>query len=125
MGYAQTLQQRRRCFIKGAATVAAIFLAASACGAQVTPAGQAPEAAWTEELNKYPGLLEEFCRLVERLQSNVPFPSARGESRLLPLLPAAWLFMACRAASLHDGGRVCGAATSRSHDLYRGWLGIQ
>src|SRR2546426_5438958 len=33
--------------------------------------------------------------------------------------------MASRAASLHGRGGICGAATSRSHDLDRGELGIQ
>ena len=87
MGFAQTLQQRLHCLINSALTAAAILFAASACGAQVAPAGQAPEAAWTQELNKYPGLLEEFGRLVEKLQSNVQFPPPRRESHLLPLLP--------------------------------------
>jgi len=87
MGFARTLQQRQRYFINCALTAAAIFLAALACSAQVAPAGQAPETAWTQELNKYPGLLEEFGRLVEKLQSNVQFPPPRPESHLLPLLP--------------------------------------
>jgi type IV pilus assembly protein PilA len=94
MGFAQTLQQRRRCFIKCALAVAAIFLAASACGAQVAPVGQAPEVAWTQELNKYPGLLDEVGRLVVKLQSNVQFPPPRAESHLLPLLPESTMFYA-------------------------------
>lgn len=87
----QTLQQRRRYFVRCAVTVAAILFLASACDAQaqVTPKSQTPEAPWTQELKKYPGLLEEFGRLFEKLQSNVQFPAARGESRLLPLLPEA------------------------------------
>jgi type II secretory pathway pseudopilin PulG len=43
-----------------------------------------------QEMNtKYPGLWAEFGRLFEKLQKNVQFPAARGESRLLPLLPEA------------------------------------
>src|SRR6202166_2067000 len=87
MGFARTLQQRRHCFIKWALTVAAILFAASSCKAQAAPAGQAPEVAWTQELNKYSGLLEEFGRLVVKVQSNVQFPPSRRESHLLPLLP--------------------------------------
>jgi len=87
MGFARTLQQRQPYFINCALTAAAIMLAASACSAQVAPAGQAPETAWTQEVNKYPGLLEEFGRLVEKLQSNVQFPPPRPESHVLPLLP--------------------------------------
>ena len=87
MGFARTLQQRHRCFVKSALTAAAILVGASACGAQVAPAGQAPELAWTQELNKYSGLLQEFGQLVEKVQSNVQFPPPRPESHLLPLLP--------------------------------------
>jgi type IV pilus assembly protein PilA len=87
MGFAVTLLRRRHCLIKGALAVTAIFLTASASSAQVAPAGQAAEAPWTQELNKYPGLLEEVGRLVVKLQSNVQFPPPRGASHLLPLLP--------------------------------------
>ncbi len=87
MGYAQTLQQRRRYFIKCATIIAVNFLVASACAAQVTTVGQAPEVPWLQDLNKYPGLLDEFGRLVDKLQHNLQFPPARGESRLLPRLP--------------------------------------
>jgi hypothetical protein len=84
-----SLYRRLRFFVHCATTIAAIFLAASACDAQVqgTPVSPAPQAPWTQELNKYPGLLEEFGRLFDRLQHNLQFPPARGESRLLPLLP--------------------------------------
>src|SRR5712692_7178571 len=88
MGYAQTFQQLRDYFIKCAAIVAAIFLVASACGAQAKQEGHAPEAPWTQALNN-PGLLAEFGRLAERLQNELQFPETRGDSRLLPLLPEA------------------------------------
>src|SRR6266481_1213949 len=89
MRYAQTFQQRRRYFLRCAAIVAVTFLLASVCDAQVqvSPAAPAPQAPWTQELNKYPGLLDEFGRLVDRLQQNLQFPPARSASRLLPLLP--------------------------------------
>ena len=87
MRFARTLQQRRYGFVKCALTIAAIFFAATSCEAQVAPVAPTPEVAWTQELNKYPGLLEEFGRLVEKLQHNVQFPPPRGESHLLPLLP--------------------------------------
>jgi type II secretory pathway pseudopilin PulG len=89
MRYKQTILQRRGYFGKCAATIAAIFLAASACGAQAAPEGQAPEAPWTQELNKYPGLLPALGQLFVKLQQDVQFPAARGQSRLLPLLPEA------------------------------------
>lgn len=89
MLYIRSLDQRLRFFVKCAAAIAAIFLPASACDAQVqvTPVSPAPQAPWTQELNKYPGLLEEFGRLFDRLQHNLQFPPVRSESRLLPLLP--------------------------------------
>src|SRR6266852_117099 len=64
MGYALTLQQRPGYFIKCLVTIAVIFLAASACDPQAAPGGQAPGAAWAQELNKYPGLMAEIDQLV-------------------------------------------------------------
>src|SRR6266403_1177903 len=89
MRYAQALPRRRHCFIKCAATVVLTFLVASTCGAQAKPTGQASEEQWAQELKKHPELLAEFGRLFEKLQSNVQFPEARRESRLLPWLPEA------------------------------------
>jgi type IV pilus assembly protein PilA len=94
MGYAQTLQQSRRYFMKWAAAIAAIFLTAAPCCAQAKPAGQQGQTSWEKDLNKYPGLLDEFGRLVEKLQQNIQYPAARGESRLLPLLPASTMSLA-------------------------------
>jgi type IV pilus assembly protein PilA len=87
MGFALALLRRNDCLIRGALAVAAIFLTASASSAQVAPVAPTPEVAWTQELNKYPGLLEEFGRVAVKLQSNVQFPPPRRESHLLPLLP--------------------------------------
>ncbi len=90
MRRAQTLQKRKRYIVPCAATIAVIFLFASACGAQAKPEGQAPAEQWTQEMNKkYPGLLEEFGHLIEKIQHSVQFPAGRSESRLLPLLPEA------------------------------------
>jgi hypothetical protein len=89
MRQAQVFWQRRHYFTEIAAAAAAVFLVASSCGAQAKPTGQASEEPWTQELKKHPELLAEFGRLFERLQSNVQFPEARRESRLLPLLPEA------------------------------------
>jgi hypothetical protein len=94
MRYAQTLQQSRRYFMKWAAAIAAIFLIAAPCCAQAKPAGQQGQTSWEKDLNKYPGLLDEFGRLVEKLQQNIQYPAARGESRLLPLLPASTMSLA-------------------------------
>jgi hypothetical protein len=87
MGYTQAGHRQFRYLIKFLAAIAAIFLVASACSAQAAPASQPPDIPGLQDLDKYPGLLAEFARLFERLQHDVQFPSARSESRLLPLLP--------------------------------------
>jgi type IV pilus assembly protein PilA len=89
MGYARTLDKKRRRFVKCAATLAMIVLVASSCRAQSKPASQQPELPWTQDFTKYPGLLDELGRLIEKLQQNIQYPAARGQSRLLPLLPPA------------------------------------
>lgn len=50
---------------------------------------QAQNAAGPNSLSKYPGLLPELGRLIDRLQHNVTFPPDRTNSRLLPLLPSS------------------------------------
>jgi hypothetical protein len=93
MGYAQARRHRRRYFIKCAAIITLSFPIASTCAAQAAPstppatASQTSGVPWFDELNKYPGLLPEFGRLIYKLQQNLQFPPARAESRLLPLLP--------------------------------------
>jgi hypothetical protein len=90
MGYQRILQQGRIYFVRCAVGIGAVLFVASTCGAQASAGGQTPEAAAIQELNKkYPGLWAEFGRLFEKLQKNVQFPAARGESRILPLLPEA------------------------------------
>jgi TonB family protein len=53
-----------------------------------------PEVAWSQDLKEYPGLLTEFGQLLEKLQRGVQLPSARGQSRLLPLLPESTILYA-------------------------------
>ncbi|HLZ12441.1 MAG TPA: hypothetical protein VKP58_07635 [Candidatus Acidoferrum sp.] len=48
---------------------------------------KSPNAEMVEELNKYPGLLDEFGKLFQRLMTEVAYPDGRKESKLLPLLP--------------------------------------
>ena len=91
MGYAQTRGQRFHCSIKCLAEAAAIFLIASVCAGQATPPPQQSQVPWLQELDKYPGLYNEFGKLIEKLQHNIQFPPARSESRILPLLPEATL----------------------------------
>ncbi len=99
MRYAQTHHKQHRHFARCAALIAVITLVASSCAAQyvVVPRGQppqSPDAPFFQELNKYPGLLEELGRLIGKLQQNVQFPAARTESHLLPLLPESTMFYA-------------------------------
>ena len=88
MGYAPAFKQSRTKFVKYAATITAILLIAPACYSQATsvvdPQSEMP---WAQGLKKYPGLLPELGRLVEKLMGDIQFPPARSESHLLPLLP--------------------------------------
>jgi type IV pilus assembly protein PilA len=94
MVFVRILQQKRWYLIKSAAAVAAIFLAVSPCSSQSTQASQQPEMPWSQELKKHPGLLDEFGRLFQKLQQNIPFPPPRSESRILPLLPPSTISFA-------------------------------
>ena len=94
MGFVQILQQKRSFFIKYVASIAAIFLVSSPCFSQTKSAAPPAEMPWTKGLNKYPGLLPELGKLVEKLKKNIQFPPARTESRLLPLLPASTMTFA-------------------------------
>src|SRR5271157_2507869 len=86
MRFAHKLQLKLRYFLQSSAVIAAIILVVPACRGQVAPAGSS-DTPWSQDLNKYPGLLPEFGKLVEKLQQNIQFPAARSESHLLPLLP--------------------------------------
>src|SRR5277367_5136 len=114
MGRAQTIRQLRRYFLRCAAAIAATFLGAAAGFAQApsagqssigqsgaakppavkSPAAQSPAVSWTDELKKYPGLLPEFSKLLDKLQRDLHYPAARNESRLLPLLPESTTYYA-------------------------------
>ncbi|HEX7287756.1 MAG TPA: hypothetical protein VF532_16325 [Candidatus Angelobacter sp.] len=50
------------------------------------------ETPWTKQLEKYPGLMEEFARLFGRWQTEVQMPPARRQSRFLPLLAEGTAF---------------------------------
>lgn len=94
MGRARFLYEKQGYFSKGMATIAVFFLIALAGHAQVTPQGSSGEISSAQELNKYPGLLPEFGRLLERFQRDIQFPPGRGESRLLALLPESTTYYA-------------------------------
>jgi len=82
------LGRMRQCLVKGLASAVVSVLLSSAGGAQATQEGASPHQNWAQEFEaQYPGLLAEFGQLFKKLQSDVQFPAARRESRLLPLLP--------------------------------------
>jgi type IV pilus assembly protein PilA len=119
MGHAQVFHKKGCRFLTCATALAAILLSAWPCRAQSTatqpkasqakpaqsqpgqlqpapakPAGQNAEFPWTQDFTKYPGLLDELGRLVEKLQQNVQYPAPREASPLLPLLPPSTIFYA-------------------------------
>lgn len=73
-------------WVVGCATIAAVIaIGAGPCRAQAAPGS--PNAAISKELNKYPGLVEEFGRFLQRVMTEVKYPDARTESKLMPVLP--------------------------------------
>lgn len=95
MDFAQIVPRRRCWFVNSAVATALLLLAGAVASGQAKPQKQtqtpAPEAAWTEELNKHPELLAEFGQIVAKMQQ-VQFPAARSESRLLALLSGSTIF---------------------------------
>jgi len=93
MEYVQTFpQQPSRYFIKYLAVAAAIISLGLPGAAQAPP--PKPELAWSQELNKYPGLFPELGQLLEKMQHDIQFPAPRTQSHLLPLLPETSVFYA-------------------------------
>jgi len=93
MGNAPTRKQQRRLLILRFAAVPLLLLVTSAAEAQSTAPSQS-QLPWSQDLQKYPGLQTELGQLITKLQHNVQFPPARGQSRLLPLLPESTVFYA-------------------------------
>jgi type II secretory pathway pseudopilin PulG len=87
MRHGKRFEPLRRCLLSCVAILAAIFSAAAPCAAQTAPEGKPPETALSRELSEYPGLLPALGKLLDRLQKEIQYPAARGESRVLPLLP--------------------------------------
>ncbi len=91
MGYTKAIYRRH--FLNCAIALAVICLltsvSVSQTGASQTKAANAPDAALSQELSKYPGLLPELGHLFERFKHDVQFPPERQKSELLPLLPAS------------------------------------
>jgi type IV pilus assembly protein PilA len=96
MSYARTILQKQGYYIKCAVAFFAFFLVGLSCSpqsAQSKPLAPQTKMPWEQELKKYPGLLEEFGRLAEKIHQ-VSFPAERAESRLLPLVPESTIFYA-------------------------------
>jgi type IV pilus assembly protein PilA len=87
MRFAQILRLNQRYIFRCAAGFAAILLVAPAYPQATTASSATADTPWSQELNKYPGLLPEFGKLVEKMRKEIQYPAARSESRLLPLLP--------------------------------------
>ena len=86
MGFTAHFSLKRRCFLRCAIGIVTVLLVTLGCRAQTTPRAS-PDMPWSKDLNKYPGLLSEFGKLVEKFQQDIQFPPGRSESRILPLLP--------------------------------------
>jgi type IV pilus assembly protein PilA len=70
-----------------AAGIAAMMLVgAGTCRAQGVGI-ETPESPISQEMKKYPGLTEEFGKLLQRVIAELKYPEGRKESRLLPVLP--------------------------------------
>jgi hypothetical protein len=94
MDYARSFLYRGSHCVKCLGVAFIILLGAIASGAQTAPPKKSPDEAWVQYLNKYPGLLDESIRLVNKLQHNVQYPAARSESHLLPLLSDLTMYAA-------------------------------
>jgi type IV pilus assembly protein PilA len=88
------LEQRTRKFVKCLGVITMILLVASSCTAQAPAASPSPNDIWLQYMNKYPGLLDEFGRLFEKLSHGLQYPLPRNESRLLQLLPDSTVYLA-------------------------------
>src|SRR3954467_9070630 len=78
--------QRRFCI--GCVLLVVLMLSLSRTGTAQAVSGSSNPFS-PESVNRYPGLLPELGRLLDRLQNNVTFPPERADSRLLPLLPSS------------------------------------
>jgi hypothetical protein len=94
MGYSRAACRRYcvRCAFALALICLLTSIAISQTAAAQTNAASTPNAALSQELNKYPGLLPELGQLFEKLKRDVQFPAERHQSDLLPLLPASTTF---------------------------------
>ncbi len=87
MRFAQILRLDQRYILRCAVGIGAIFLVAPAYPQAKTSSEAPADTPWSREMNKYPGLLPELGKLVEKMREGIQPPAPRSESRLLPILP--------------------------------------
>ena len=87
----------RRLSIQAAFVLTVVCLFTSICASQAgtsqSKAVNTPDA-FSQALNKYPGLLPELSHLLDRLKREIQFPAERRQSDLMPVLPASTTFYA-------------------------------
>jgi hypothetical protein len=83
-----------------------------------------PTAQLMDYFQKHPGLLEEFGKLIQKLQKDVQYPTGRTESNLLPLLPAGTIVYAAMpnyADSAHQALDIFKQELKESKPLQDWW----
>ena len=85
MRNAPSFSNWKRRLVGCAAMIGAMTIGACVCRAQA--ANTSPDAAILDEWKKYPGLMEEFGKLFQRVMTEVKYPDGRKQSSLLPALP--------------------------------------
>lgn len=139
MSHASLRRENRRCFanlfLLCVAVLTASLFTARASRAQNAPAHRQTQAdqAQTQSpsaqmLQKYPGLSEEFGRLLKKMNGTVQLPNARTESHLLPLLPANTTFLVSIANygdALHQALGVFHQELQESEVLRNWWAQVQ
>jgi hypothetical protein len=124
MGYPAALQRKRTfCTERALIFCSVIFLIST--GASQTAQSNKPRATpEVEILNKYPGLVPEAGRLVEKLQRDVELPRERNHSELLPLLPAsttAYMAFPNYGEAAHQTLTIFRRGLNESPDLRAWW----
>src|SRR5689334_17999425 len=72
--------------------VVIVFLFLTSVGVAQEPGAVPPQNPLGQVANKYPGLMTDLGKLIQRMQKEVQTPGPRGSSRLLPLLPKSTIF---------------------------------
>ena len=99
MDYLTFQQLRSRGALRRAANAATIVLVIVICtsvfsAAQKTAKTPSGATQWPQDMSAYSGLLPELGNLMERFQRELKYPTPRGQSHLLPMLPESTVFYA-------------------------------